>query len=144
MYYSFFIFLHIVSVILAIGPLFIIIPVIRTLEKETVVTEREFKLPIKKAVWIVMHGGHLLVTTGVLLILFGPYPWHTSWVVLTVGVMVAFSYFLATGYSRPLKKYDSKLMTRKKLYSRLKRTTFLYITLMFVMLALMVFKPVFW
>lgn len=142
--YKTFIFLHIVSAILATGPLFMIFPLLHYAERERIAQSDAIIVPIQKAVWVVMHGGHLVVTTGVLLILFGPYPWHTSWVVLTVLVMLLCSFFLATAYSKQWKAFEREHWTNKQLWSNVRRVTWIYIGIMLMMLWLMVTKPVLW
>ena len=142
--YKTFIFLHIVSAILATGPLVMIFPLLRYAERERIDQSDAIIVPIQKAVWVVMHGGHLVVTTGVLLILFGPYPWHTSWVVLTVLVMLLCSFFLATAYSKQWKAFERERWTNKQLWSNVRRITWIYIGIMLTMLWLMVTKPVLW
>lgn len=143
-FYSTVVFLHVVSAVLSIGPLFMIIPLINRLRKLVLHDEDIYLSLIQVIVRVVMHAGHVLVATGVLLLLFGPWPWHTSWVVMTVIVMGLSGVFLATAFTRVLRRFDEPGLDKLSVLSRLKRTVWIYIGLMFIMLWLMVQKPEFW
>lgn len=143
-FYTTIVFLHVVSAVLSIGPLFIIIPLINRLRKMILAEEDIYLSLIQVIVRVVMHAGHALVATGVLLILFGPWPWYTSWVVMTIIVMGISGVFLATAFTRVLRRFNEPGLDKLYILYRLKRTTWIYIGLMFIMLWLMVQKPSFW
>lgn len=143
-FYTTIVFLHVVSAVLAIGPLFIIIPLINRLRKRILAEEEIYLSLIQVIVRIVMHAGHALVVTGALLVLFGPWPWHTSWVVMTIIVMGISGVFLATAFTRVLRRFNEPGLDKLYILYRLKRTTWIYIGLMIIMLWLMVQKPMFW
>ncbi|AOV09117.1 hypothetical protein BI350_06005 [Sporosarcina ureilytica] len=143
-YYTTLVFLHVTSAVFAIGPLFIIIPIINRIRNEVEVNEKIYLSIIRVIIRIVMHAGHLLVTTGVLLILFGPWPWHTSWVVMTVVVMGITAVFLASGFSKVLREFGEPHANKQYILKRLTFTTWIYIGLMLLLLWLMVQKPSFW
>lgn len=143
-FYTTLVFLHVVSAVLAIGPLFIIIPLINRLRKRILAEEEIYLSLIQVIVRIVMHAGHALVVTGALLVLFGPWPWHTSWVVVTIIVMGISGVFLATAFTRVLRRFNEPGLDKLYILHRLKRTTWIYIGLMIIMLWLMVQKPMFW
>lgn len=142
--YSLVIFMHVVSAVLSTGPLFILMPVIKRLRGVSSDIELAYMSVIKVVIRIVMHAGHALVVTGVLLILLGPWPWYTSWVVMTVIVMGISGVFLATGFTRVLRTFDMPEVNKNELLDRLNQTSWFYIALMLIMLWLMVQKPVFW
>lgn len=142
--YRFIVFLHVVSAVLAIGPLFILMPVIKRLRGVDETLELAYMSVIKVIIRIVMHAGHVLVFSGALLIILGPWPWHTSWVVVTVIVMGISGFFLATGFTRVLRTFNLPGVNKDEILKRLNRTSWLYIGLMLVMLWLMVQKPMFW
>ena len=104
-YYGAIVFAHVVSAVISVGPLFLLLPLIRRLRPSKGEAEDIYLAFIRVIIRLVMHSGHVLVVTGVLLILFGPWPWHTSWVILTLGVMLVSAFFLATGFSSVLKKF---------------------------------------
>lgn len=143
-FYATVVFAHVVSAVLSIGPLFVLMPVIKRLRNVQVEVEQAYMSIIKVVIRLVMHAGHVLVFTGVLLIILGPWPWHTSWVVMTVIVMGVSGVFLATGFTRVLRTFHLPEMDKNKILSRLNRTSWVYIGLMIVMLWLMVQKPMFW
>lgn len=143
-FYTTIVFIHVVSAVLSIGPLFIIIPLINRLKKMIEANEEIYLSLIQVIVRVVMHAGHVLVVSGVLLILGGPWPWHTSWVVMTIIVMGISGVFLATAFTRVLRRFNEPGLDKLYILYRLKRTTWIYIGLMIIMLWLMVQKPSFW
>lgn len=143
-FYTTIVFSHVVSAVLSIGPLFVIIPLINRLIKMVEEEEEIYLSLINVIVRIVMHAGHVLVVTGVLLILLGPWPWHTSWVVMTLAVMGLSGVFLAKGFTRVIRRFHEPGNDKLYVLYRLKRTTWIYIGLMILMLWLMVQKPNFW
>ena len=143
-FYTTVVFAHVVSAVLSIGPLFILMPIIKRLRSAQSDVELAYMSVIKVIIRIVMHAGHVLVFTGVLLIILGPWPWYTSWVVMTVVVMGISAFFLATGFTRVLRIFDMPGINKYELLNRLNWTSWLYIGLMLVMLWLMVQKPTFW
>lgn len=143
-FYSTIVFLHVISAVLSIGPLFVLMPIIKRLRGVDMLIEEAYLSIIRVVIRIVMHAGHVLVFTGVLLIIIGPWPWHTSWVVMTIVVMGISAVFLATGFTRVLREIDVPGVNKHKLLTRLNRTSWIYISLMIIMLWLMVQKPMFW
>ena len=136
--------MHVVSAVLSIGPLFILMPVIKRLRGAQSDVELAYMSVIKVTIRIVMHAGHVLVCSGALLIITGPWSWHTSWVVMTIIVLAISGFFLATGFTRVLRTFNIPGINKNELLDRLNRTSWLYIGLMLVMLWLMVQKPNFW
>ncbi|ARF13372.1 MULTISPECIES: hypothetical protein [Sporosarcina] len=143
-YYGAIVFAHVVSAIISVGPLFLLLPLIRRLRTAKAEAEDIYLAFIRVIIRLVMHSGHVLVVSGILLILFGPWPWHTSWVVLTIGVMLLSGFFLATGFSSVLKKFHESGNDRDAVVNKLQRTAWIYIGLLMVMLWLMVQKPAVW
>lgn len=143
-YYITFVFLHVTSAVLAIGPLFIIIPTIKKLQKTVGAGEAAYISMINIIVRIVMHAGHALVTTGVILILLGPWPWYTSWVIMTVIIMLLSAVFLATGFSKVTRQFNMPNTNRQRVLNQLSRNTWIYIVIMLILLWLMVQKPILW
>lgn len=143
-YYGAIVFAHVVSAVISVGPLFLLLPLIRRLRTAKAEAEDIYLAFIRVIIRLVMHAGHVLVVTGILLILFGPWPWNTSWVILTIGVMLLSGFFLATGFSSVLKRFHESSNDREAVVNKLQRTAWIYIGLLMVMLWLMVQKPAVW
>src|SRR5690606_6373438 len=98
----------------------------------------------KHAVWLVKHAGHVLVISGVILVVFGPWSWGTSWLVMTLIILVSSSLFLARAFTPTLRKFHEKDQCRDELISKLKRAVWIYLALLLLMLWFMVVKPTLW
>jgi hypothetical protein len=142
--YGIFVFLHVVSAVLSIGPLFILMPIIRRIHGVDAAIEQTYLSVINVIIRIVMHAGHALVFTGVLLIILGPWPWNTSWVIMTLAVLLLSAVFLSRGFTQVLRKFHNPTANKNEMLSRLNKTAWTYIVLMLIMLWLMVQKPMLW
>ena len=142
--YGAIVFLHVISAVLAIGPLFILMPIIKRLRGVETVIEEVYLTVINVIIRLVMHAGHVLVYTGVLLLIFGPWPWYTSWVIMTLAVMLLSGVFLAKGFTVVLRRFKNPDADKNKILDRLNTTSWIYIGLMLIMLWLMVQKPMLW
>ena len=142
--YGILVYSHIVSAILSIGPLFILMPIIRRLRGVDATSEQVYLSVIKVIIRIVMHAGHVLVFTGVLLLILGPWPWYTSWVIMTLVVLLLSAVFLANGFTLVLRRFHDPGIDKNMMLNRLNRTSWTYIGLMLIMLWLMVQKPMLW
>lgn len=142
--YGAIVFLHVISAVLSIGPLFILMPIIKRLRGVGTVVEEVYLTVVNVIIRLVMHAGHVLVYTGVLLLIFGPWPWHTSWVIMTLAVMLLSGVFLAKGFTIVLRRFKDPNADKNKILNRLNTTSWIYIGLMLIMLWLMVQKPMLW
>ena len=142
--YGVMVFMHVFSAMLSIGPLFLLMPVIKRVHNVGAEVEQAYMSVINVIIRIVMHAGHLLVVTGALLVLLGPWPWHTSWVIVTLIILLLSGVFLATGFTRVLRKFNKPGANKNEILKRLNRTSWGYIGLMLIMLWLMVHKPMLW
>ncbi|WP_339251157.1 hypothetical protein NSQ43_13980 [Sporosarcina sp. FSL W8-0480] len=142
--YGTIVFVHVVSAVLSIGPLFLLMPSIKRLRNVDTSSESAYLSVIKVIIRIVMHAGHALVVSGALLILTGPWPWYTSWVIATLAVMLLSGVFLSTGFTRVLRRYHLPDSDKGEILTVLNRTSWIYIGLMLIMLWLMVQKPMLW
>jgi hypothetical protein len=142
--YGAIVFLHVISAVLAIGPLFILMPVIKRLRGVETASEEVYLTVVNVIIRLVMHAGHVLVYTGVLLLIFGPWPWHTSWVIMTLAVMLLSGVFLAKGFTVVLRRFKNPNANKNKILDRFNTTSLIYIGLMLIMLWLMVQKPMLW
>ncbi len=143
-FYAVIVYLHVLSAVVSIGPLFVLFPIIRRMRSGAGTDDAMLISLFKWTIRFVMHSGHVLVVTGVLLLLTGPWPWYTSWVIVTIGVMLLSVVFLASGFSRVLIRFPLEPENREALIDTLAKTSRRYILLLLIMLYLMVAKPAFW
>lgn len=106
--------------------------------------EQAFLTVIHVTIRVVMHAGHALVVTGVLLLILGPWPWHSSWVIMTIAVLLLSAFFLSRGFTQVLRNFHKPGVDKTDILHRLNRTAWTYIILMLIMLWLMVQKPMIW
>lgn len=144
MYYRILLYIHIFSVILSIGPFFAVMPIIKKLRDAEGAVQTAYITSFKAVVRITMHAGHVLVVSGILLVVFGSWTWKTSWIVATIVIMVSSLYFLARAFSPLLRKFTDESQDRATLGKKLMRTTVAYVLLLLVMLWFMVIKPTLW
>ena len=143
-FYSVIVYLHVLSAVVSVGPLFVLFPLIKRMRSGTGTEDVLLISLFKWTIRFVMHSGHVLVVTGVLLLLIGPWPWYSSWVVMTIGVMLLSIVFLASGFSKVLNRFPEEPENRGALIDTLTKTAWNYILLLLVMLYLMVAKPALW
>ena len=138
------VFIHVLSAVLSVGPLFVLFVVLRKMQESDRQLDQTYISIFRSVVRLIKHAGHVLVGSGVLLIIIGPWPWYTSWIVMTIALMVVSIFFLARAFSSILKKFDDVEADRFSLISKLRKATWIYIILLVLMLALMVIKPTLW
>lgn len=138
------VFIHVLSAVLSVGPLFVLFVVLRKMQESDRQLDQSYISIFRSVVRLIKHAGHVLVGSGVLLIIIGPWPWYTSWIVMTIALMVVSIFFLARAFSSILKKFDDVEADRFSLISKLRKATWIYIILLVLMLALMVIKPTLW
>lgn len=142
--YRLLIFIHVLSVIISIGPFFILLPLVKKLRvaKET---ELDAYLNIFRfVVRLSKHSGHVLVGSGILLVVSGPWTWSTPWIIMTLFIMFCSLFFLARAFSPTLRKFQEDNHNREELTAKLHRTIWTYIILLLAMLWFMVVKPTLW
>ncbi|WP_438311745.1 hypothetical protein [Sporosarcina sp. FA9] len=142
--YGTIVFMHVISAILSIGPLFLLMPIIKRLRDVKTDIEAAYLSVIGVIIRIVMHAGHVLVVSGVLLLIFGPWPWYTSWVIMTIAVLLLSGVFLSRGFTIVLRRFHDPGVDKNTILNRLNKTSWIYIFLMLIMLWLMVQKPILW
>ncbi len=143
-FYRFLIFIHVVSAVASIGPFFILLPIIKKLihakEEELFAYLSTFKFVVRLS----KHAGHVLVGSGVLLVLLGPWTWGTPWIVMTLVIMFLSLFFLARAFTPKLKGFEEDGHDRVVLAKKLNKTVWIYISLLLAMLWFMVTKPYLW
>ncbi|MCM3125499.1 MULTISPECIES: hypothetical protein [unclassified Mesobacillus] len=142
--YRIIIYLHVASVIASIGPFFILMPIVKKLP-DAVGRELEAHLALlKSVVRMSKHAGHVLIGSGVLLVILGPWTWKTPWIIGTLALLFASLFFLARAFSPTLRKFAEEGANKIELSAKLKRTIWTYIILLMSMLWFMVVKPNLW
>ncbi len=138
------IFIHVISAVVSIGPLFVLFSVLHKMRHADPITEKAYISVFRSVVRLIKHAGHVLVGSGVLLVYLGPWSWLTPWIVMTIALMVISIFFLARAFSPTLLKFEDSTTNKQLLINQLHKSTWIYITLLALMLGLMVIKPSLW
>ncbi|MEI4804450.1 hypothetical protein ACIGHG_07050 [Bacillus sp. NPDC077411] len=144
MLYRLLLYVHIFSVILSIGPFFVLLPLIKKLRASEAGTQQAYLDIFRFSVRLAKHAGHVLVASGVLLVLAGPWTWKTPWIVMTLILMASSLFFLARAFSPTIRKFGEKGQDKDALIQLLRRSVWIYIVLLMAMLWFMVTKPALW
>ncbi|XXM74610.1 hypothetical protein ACQ0QQ_16535 [Lysinibacillus sphaericus] len=144
MVYRIIIYIHVLSVVASIGPFFILLPMIKKLRAAEGAELNPYLDTFRFTVRLSKHAGHVLVGSGVLLVLMGPWTWGTPWILMTLFIMFCSLFFLARAFSPTLKRFNDRGEERGPLISKLKRTIWTYLILLLAMLWFMVVKPALW
>ncbi|MFJ7970451.1 hypothetical protein [Psychrobacillus sp. NPDC096389] len=142
--YSIIIFTHVLSAILSIGPFFVLFPVLNRMKLQNSEALDSHLEVFQAAIRIVKHAGHVLVVSGILLMWRGNWPWTTSWVIMTIVVMVGSIVFLARAFKPNIRLYQNEMIDLDTLVLKLRRSVWMYIFLLLIMLWFMVAKPILW
>ncbi len=144
MLYRLLLYVHIFSVILSIGPFFVLLPLIKKLRASEARTQQAYLDVFRFSVRLAKHAGHVLVASGVLLVLAGPWTWKTPWIVMTLILMASSLFFLARAFSPTIRKFSETGQDKDALIQLLQRSVWIYIVLLMAMLWFMVTKPALW
>ena len=144
MLYTFLLYIHIISAIGSIGPLFVLLVLLKRMKKIDKGEWNGYVQSLQGGIDVVRHAGHAVVISGILLILFGSWSFSHSWVVLTIILLVASLVFLARAFKPTMQTFGSEAFNKKQFIYTLQKNTWIYITLLIIILALMVFKPIIW
>ncbi|KZE64836.1 hypothetical protein AWM68_09270 [Fictibacillus phosphorivorans] len=142
--YRVLLYIHILSVIISIGPFFILFPLIKKLRTAAGNEMNAHLSTFRFVVWLAKHAGHVLVFSGVLLVLSGPWTWDTPWILITLIILFCSLFFLARAFSPTLRKFNEDGMDKDVLSDKLQRAVWIYIALLMIMLWFMVVKPYLW
>lgn len=142
--YTLILYAHILSAALSIGPFFVLLPMIKRIREAEAHSLATLLATFKSATRIVMHAGHVLVASGILLVWQGPWSWTAPWIVMTLAVMFSAVFFLARAFSPVLRKFEEPAADQTALAAKLARSLWIYILLLLLMLWFMVDKPVLW
>ena len=144
MLYTFLLYTHIISAIGSIGPLFVLLVLLSRMRKIDTGEWNGYVQSLQGSIDVVRHAGHAVVISGIVLILFGSWSFTHSWVVLTIILLVASLVFLARAFKPTMQTFGSEAFNNQKFIFTLQRNTWIYITLLLMIMALMVFKPIIW
>lgn len=144
MLYTFLIYIHIISAIGSVGPLFVLLVLLNRMGKVDTGEWKGYVQSLQGSIDVVKHAGHAVVLSGILLILLGSWSFVHSWVVLTLILLVASLVFLARAFKPTMQTYGSDSFNKKQFIFTLQKNTWIYITLLLMITALMVFKPIIW
>lgn len=137
-------YIHITSVIMSLGPFFVLIPLVRRLNTDEPNVRDAYLIPFKASVRLAKHAGHVLVGSGILLVIVGKFPWTTSWILLTLLVLISSLLFLARAFSPTIRRLGANPETKEQAVRKLTKSIWIYIVLLMFMLWMMVTKPVLW
>ncbi|WP_050988837.1 hypothetical protein [Ureibacillus thermosphaericus] len=144
MMHTIFLFIHILSAVVSIGPLVTLIPLTKKMEAADEIEMIGFVQSFRLAITVVKHAGHVLVLSGAILIIVSGWKWTDSWIVLTVAIMLISIVFLASAFKPTLKTFGTSHYKKEEFIKKLRKATWKYIILLLIMLWLMVDKPMLW
>ncbi|WP_204524908.1 hypothetical protein [Priestia abyssalis] len=144
MLYKLLLYIHISSVILSIGPFVVLIPMIGKLRSAEASVQGIYLDAFRFVVRLSKHAGHVLVASGILLVIAGPWTWGASWIAATIFILVSSLFFLARAFSPTIRKIEEHSQKKEAAVRTLHRAIWMYLFLLMVMLWLMVAKPVLW
>lgn len=142
--YTLLLYVHILSAIMSIGPFFVLIPIIRKLRVAEDAAQNAYLDTFRSAIRLAKHAGHVLVGSGILLVVRGSWPWSTSWIVMTILLLTGSLLFLARAFSPKIRRYTEPDQDKETILRLLARSVWIYLALLMTMLAFMVAKPVVW
>lgn len=142
--HAIYLYTHIVSAIMSIGPFFILIPLLSKLRASELHVQQAYLDTFRSAVRLAKHAGHVLVVSGILLVMEGSWSWTTSWIVVTILILLSSLFFLARAFSPSIRKLSQPEANREQAMQKLTRAVWIYLALLMIMLWFMVAKPTLW
>ncbi|WP_332647695.1 hypothetical protein [Lysinibacillus sp. 54212] len=137
-------FIHILSAAIAIGPLFGVFPILNRMKEAQDAKILGMIEGLRGSIRAIELAGHVLVPSGLVLIWLGGWSWTTSWVIVTILVMLGSLFFLARAFKPAWRLVSAEDFSREQFITVMKNATIKYIVIMLIMLWLMVAKPHFW
>ena len=144
MIYKIALFLHVLSAVVATGPLFAIFPMLKRMEKVEGALEQGMIEGLRGAVRAVSLAGHFIVPTGIILLLFSGWSWNTSWVLATIIMLLASLLFLAKAFKPAWYLAEAANFDKRLFIRTMRNATIKYILIMIAMLWFMIAKPQLW
>jgi hypothetical protein len=144
--YPWLVFIHSVSALISVGPFIVLIPLLAKLRTAEGTLLYSYLDTFHFVVRLSKHAGHVLVFSGLLLLWLGGWPWTTPWIAATFVVLIASVFFMARAFSPTIRRLRGSAHDddRAPLVLKLARTLYLYMTILFLMLWLMIMKPALW
>ncbi len=145
MFYDFIVYLHVIGAILSIGPFFVLFPLMKRMQYEQDMAVLKGHVDaFSLAIQVVKHAGHFLVGFGILAVLLGGYPWTTPWILVTIILLISSVIYLARAFKSTLRTFGTDAFNQQRFVRKLRKAVWIYVVLLFIMLWLMVTKPMFW
>ena len=144
MWYEIVVYIHVLSAVVAIGPLFAIFPTLKRLERVGEKDARGVVEGLRGVIRAVSLAGHVLVPSGIVLLWLGGWSWETPWVLATILLLVASLLFLAKAFKPAWHIAEAEVFEKARFIRVMQRAASLYIAIMLIMLWLMVVKPSLW
>ena len=144
MLFTIMLYLHILSAVVATGPLFAIFPLLNRMKKAPDDQLQSYVIALQGLLRAVANGGHFLIPTGVLLIWCSGWSWTASWILATLGIMICTLLFMARAFKPSMAYAASEDFTKDRFIQMVKVASWKYILLMGAFLWLMVGKPNLW
>lgn len=144
MLYKVIVYIHILSAVVAIGPLFSIFPILKRMEKAKEKDVKGMVEGLRGVVRAVSLAGHVLVPSGIVLIWLSGWSWKTPWVLATIILLVVSLLFLARAFKPAWRIAEAERFQKEVFIPVMKKAAVLYIAIMLMMLWLMVIKPQLW
>ncbi|WP_239582931.1 DUF2269 domain-containing protein [Bacillus tianshenii] len=142
--YRIIIYIHVLSAIASIGPFFVLLPIAKKLSSAKEHALNGYLETFRFVVRLSKHTGHVLVGSGILLVVLGPWTWGTPWIIMTLIILFCSLFFLARAFSPTLRKFEEEGHDKAELAAKLNRTVWIYLILLLAMLWFMVVKPPLW
>lgn len=142
--YKLILYVHIVSVVLSLGPFFVLIPLLKklkTIPQDHLDTSLQ---AFTVTVTLSKHSGHVLTVSGVLLWMLGGWSWSESWILVTLAILLGSLFFIARAFSPIIRQMKSAEAERHSLVAKLSRAVVWYVIILLVMMWFMVAKPTLW
>ena len=144
MWYEIAVYIHVLSAVVAIGPLFAVYPILKRLERVDEKDAGGVVEGLRGVIRAVSLAGHVLVPSGIVLLWLGGWSWKTPWVLATIMLLVASLLFLAKAFKPAWRIAEAEVFQKEQFIRVMQRAAGLYIAIMLVMLWLMVVKPSLW
>lgn len=142
--YPWLVYFHVFSVILSIGPYFVLFPLLKRLQDAKGEVLDQHLFVFRHVVWISKHAGHLLVITGLLLWWLGGYRWNTSWILIPILVLLSALFFLARAFSPALRQMKDHPEQREDALRKLRFSIYAYLIILLISMWFMIAKPIYW
>ncbi len=145
MLYSTVVFIHVISAILSIGPFFVLIPMLKKMGNAKSHEEMgAYVTTFSLAIQIVKHSGHVLILSGIYILMCGGYSITTSFIAITIALLVLSLVFLARAFKPTMRTFNTPAFNQQQFVRKLTKTVWIYTILLVLMLWFMVTKPVLW